>query len=789
MDSLLFGHNDEERIVAVQQAGDTNMRVYTRWENSVSSEDVEFFPFFFLSDESYLKGFPSKYWFKKTSGNNFFQYICAFSKWSEMWDAVHFVIDNYAKQAGRNIESYTDCPVIHLRPDAVSQFLLQTGRTLFKGMDFDDIYRLQLDIETYSKQGFKFSNAERPEDRIILIALSDNRGWEYIINGKEKSEKECLKELISIIREKDPDVIEGHNIHGFDLPYIMKRCGLHGIEFTIGRDGSLPRSFESRATFAERSIDYLSFEIPGRHIIDTWLLVQTYDVSKRSLESYGLKYVAQYFGFAKPDRIYINGDRISWYWDNEPDLLIRYAMDDVHETRQLSEYLSPSMFYLSRIVPFNYGTLARMGSAAKIETLLLREYVRQKASVPKPEAGTQTSGGYTDIFYTGVLGPIIHADVESLYPSIMLQKNIAPKTDSLNIFLSLLKNLTEMRLEAKRAMKSSTNPVDRAKFDAMQSSYKILINSFYGYLGYARGLFNDYAQADNITQTGQKILKHLIGTITQKNGKVLEVDTDGILFVPPSTVHTEEAERTFISAISKELPDGINLAIDGRYKKMLSYKKKNYALLNYQDKIIIKGSSLISRSTEKFGKHFVQQCIDALLNNNVAGLHELYINLSRDISDHKLGVMDFARTETLKDNLEQYSEEVESGKRNRSASYEAALSSGLTWKAGNKISYYITGSEAGSKGFEQSKLADLWDPNFPDENTQYYLKRLDEFSKKFEAFFYPQDFQSIFSLEGLFPFSPEGIQILTMQVEKTDNEEFDVIDAPAVDPKIWLDEA
>ena len=129
----------------------------------------------------------------------------------------------------------------------------------------------------------------------------------------------------------------------------------------------------------------------------------------------------------------------------------------------------------------------------------------------------------------------------------------------------------------------------------MQSSFKILINSFYGYLGYGKGLFNDYDQADIITTTGQELLKKLIHEIELHNGTVIEVDTDGIFFIPPDNVVGEESERKFVEHLSETLPEGINLGFNGRYKKMLSYKKKNYALLHFDNRVTIKGSSLISR--------------------------------------------------------------------------------------------------------------------------------------------------------------------------------------------------
>ncbi|HUL43096.1 MAG TPA: DNA polymerase domain-containing protein [Bacteroidota bacterium] len=789
MNPLLYGSNNEERIVAVSQYGDRTMRVFFREEDTIRSTDHNFFPFFLVSDSSVLRDFGVKTWVKELDGENYFRYLCAFSSWNEMWDAIRLMIERTPQENSGKIETYADLPFLQLRTDAVSQFLLQSGRTLFKGMEFSELHRLQLDIETYTSPGSRFSNANRPGDRIIIIALSDNRGWSYCIDGKSKREDEMLRELVRIICEKDPDIIEGHNIYNFDLPYLLTRCEMFGIDFAVGRDGTSPRVFDSRMSFAERYVKYSAHEIPGRHIIDTWLLVQSYDTQKRSLESYGLKYAAKYFGFAKEDRIYIQPERISWYWDHEPDLLLRYALDDVEETRLLSEHLSQSSFYLTQMLPYNYGAVARMGSAAKIESLLMREYVRQRHSVPKPERGAQTSGGYADIFYTGVLQPIVDVDVESLYPSIMLEEKIAPSREPLGVFSATLGELTRMRLAAKRSMKAATSEGERSQIDALQSSFKILINSYYGYLGYNRALFNDMAAADRVTRTGQQILRQLITAIGESAGTVVEVDTDGIYFVPPPSVQSEEDEERFVERIAKILPKGITLAIAGRFQKMLSYKTKNYALLGYDNRIRIKGSSLTSRSIEKFGRNFLLQGIECLLNNNIDGLHSLYVNLHRDISDHALTAADFARTETLKESIESYLTSVKSGERNRTASYEVAIAAELEWKPGDRVSYYFTGSDAGIKAFENCKLIDAWTADSPDENVHYYLRRLDEFTRKFEPFFQPSDFRKIFSLEDLFGFSAEGIHVLRQHVaQKELNEEEDEADLSRPDPKIWLEE-
>lgn len=786
MNELLYGHNPLEHVVAVYQLNDSTIRIYQRKNGQVSYNDAEFFPFFFLASERYLEGYTKKYWLKKLEGSNYYQYLAAFPRWSEMWDAVRHVLREYNKTTLSRAENYTEAEVIHLRPDPVAQYLMQSGTTYFKKMAFEDLYRLQLDIETYSKD-YKFSNPRKTEDRIILISLSDSQGWEEVIDGRKEKEPEMLRKLTRLIQEKDPDVIEGHNLFGFDLPYLLQRCDLHGIEFLIGRDESLPRPITSRPGQSDKAAGVLFYELNGRNLVDTLLLAQTYDMSARTLESYSLKYLAQHFGFASGNRTYIPGNRISWYWDHEPNTLAAYALDDVRETRMLSEHLSPSYFYLSQIVPLPYSTITRAGSTVKIESLLLREYLRLRHSVPKPTPGAQTSGGYSDIFMTGLLSDVVHADVESLYPSIIVSKQIKPRYDSLRIFPTLLKELLAMRLDAKKKMQRSKQPLTRSKYDAMQSSYKILINSFYGYLGYGNGLFSDFEQADNVTTTGQELLRRIIKQVELYNGTVIEVDTDGLFFLPPDNVRGNDQEQAFVQRLSSTLPEGITLAYTSHYRKMLSYKKKNYALLTQDEKIIIKGSSLTSRSMERFIRRYLRECIECLLRVDINGLHQLYVTYAHRIRNHEIDVYDFCRTETLRDSLERYDAELTVGKRKPSAAYEVAKRAGLIVRPGQSISYYVTGSHAGIKIADNAKLAEEWDPNFPDENTAYYHSRLDDASSKFEVFFRLEDFKKIFSADDLFGFSAEGISILTRSVQpekgvvrRTEEEE-------AEEFAIWLD--
>ena len=764
-DVTLFGKSTTQRIVAVhaiggkRHAGPARMRVYTRSADTaqVVATDEPVYPFFFLSDIRLLASFPrQRYQYQRLNGGNHFAFLVVFTSWHDYWEALNHVERLAARDEG------IQAPLYRIS-SPVQQYLMQTGNTLFKGMAFDEIHRMQLDIETYTEGGFP--NPSRPQDEVFIIALSDNRGWRHLLHSKESTEKRILEELVEVIRARDPDVIEGHNIFAFDFMYLRARYKRHRIPFAIGRDGSEPRSFPSSMRFAERSIDFPALDIAGRHIVDTYFQVMSYDVFKRNLPGYGLKTVARYFGFAPEGRTYIDGNEISPMWRSDPDRVLRYALDDVIETGHLARLLSGSTFYLTQMVPAPYGQIARTGPASKIEALFVREYLRKKESIPTSTWGSQTMGGYTDVFFTGVAGPIVYADVESLYPSIMLNYNIRPKFDSLNLFPELLQKLTSLRLDAKKRMNNAEDEQTRSELDALQSSFKILINSFYGSLGFSHAVFNDFSEADRVASIGQDLLRQIIALLEREEATVIEVDTDGVLFVPPASIQGEEAERAFVAQLSEEMPEGIRIGFDGRFRKMLSYKKKNYALLAYDGSLKFKGSSLVSRSSERFGRAFVRRAIEQVLEADFSGLHTLFLDTRQRIIDHTWAVEDFARTETLKDTLGQYQADVRAGKRQRAASYELALQrleeTGQPARKGDRITYYIRGNDPNSASYECAAFSEHWSPDHPDENTAYYLRRLDEFALKLEPFFDKFDFKLIFSPEDLFGFDPSGIALRT----------------------------
>jgi DNA polymerase elongation subunit (family B) len=523
---LLFGDPADPGVVAVEIASKTEVDVYRRVAGRLTRERRPILPFLLVEDVALLAGFKPAHETRALAGDFRYRVLVTFGS----LDALEA-----AKRHLRNVTGKTpnapDAPYLVLA-DPIEQHLMLSGTTFFIGMDFGELRRLQLDIETYISPGFEFPSAAREGDRVIAISLTDSTGFERLLKGSEMDERAMLEEMVRIVQARDPDVVEGHNLFRFDLEYLETRARRHKMKLKLGRDGGELRARPSRMQIAERSIAYRRYDIPGRSIIDTWILAQHYDISSRELESLGLKQLAQHFGLARKDRVYIDASKISYYFEHEPEKLYEYALDDARETRALAETLSPSYFVQAQIFPYSYQSAVLRGNATKIDALMMRAYLAAGHSIPEPSPPTAVAGGYTEIRRCGVAHGVLHCDVTSLYPSLMLQYRHAPAADRLGVFLKMLGDLRSLRVQAK-GLARELKGAERRNADALQQTFKILINSFYGYLGFSLGHFNDFGAANALTKRGRDLIQRAVAKLEEQGAQVIEVDTDGIYFTPP----------------------------------------------------------------------------------------------------------------------------------------------------------------------------------------------------------------------------------------------------------------
>jgi len=729
-DELVYGFTPDPGLVALEHApGETSdeMTLFIRQDGTLTTRQEPFSPFLWMTKADWLKDFEPAPEITKLAGENPYRFLARFTTWSNLERAL-----NHLKKTTGRTPSNPTAPYFVLR-DPVQQFLLATGRTTFGDMLLPDAHFLFIDIETDCGEDHEFSNPDREEDRVLAIALSDGNGWEQLLSAQDLDEKALLKEFIKIVKKRDPDVVAGHNLFKFDLPYLETRAKRHRVTLTLGRDGSRMKISSSRFSAAERTLTYPKAHLYGRQVVDTYLLALSYDVSHRALENHTLKTVARHFGVAPKDRTYIEGDQIAATFRSDPDAFARYALDDIRETAAITPILLNANFAQSQILPFPLETICLRGNAGKIESLLLREYLRDGHSIPAPEPAHSFEGGYTDLFFEGLARDVQHCDVRSLYPSILLLEGRNPHSDTLGVFLQLLSHLRTFRIDAKkRAIEPGIDPHQANRWDALQTTFKILINSFYGYLGFPQARFNDYDLAATVTEQGRDILRGMVAKLRELGARPIEIDTDGIYYTPPSGLEGK-ALKTFQKDFRSHLPKGIEVEFDGHYPAMFSYKMKNYALLEEDGTVILKGAALKSRGMEPFLRDFLREWLTLTLHGRTEEITEMVIRRRAEVAERRLPIEKLAKREKLNDSPATYQRKREAGGKSRQPVYEVVLTSGKPFQAGDAVSYYVTGTKKKVPIYANAKLASEFDPAARDENVLFYLGKLDALAKKLDA--------------------------------------------------------
>ena len=617
-----------------------------------------------------------------------------------------------------------------------SQWLIQQRARLYSGLPFAGLRRCQLDIETATAEPGGFSDARQPADRILAIGLQCGTRRELLVLGEETDAGEIrlLLAFNDLLRELDPDTIEGHNIFKFDLDYLRQRCKRHKLPCKWGRFGRPAEFRNSRLKVAERWVDFPRCDLPGRAVIDTYLLVQLYDITAREMTGYGLKDAAVYFGVTPESgagRTYIEGSRIQDEFRANRERFLAYLADDLRETKGVADVLLPTYFEQARAFPIQLQEAALRGTAGKIDLLFLEEYYHARASCPAPIEISSFEGGFTRSFQEGVFHHVLHFDVASLYPSLLLHLNRNPRSDNLGVFIPMLRRLREYRLKYKQLAKSAPTAAERDEAQARQAAFKILINSFYGYLGFSGARFGDGELAAEVTKQGRELLQRLIEEFQQQGCTILEADTDGIYL---SSERDYADPEGLLAKVAGTMPPGIELEYDGRYDAMFCYKAKNYALATGSE-ITLRGSALRSRGIEPFLKQLGDQLIAFLLGVSADSPLAGIAALKARIQTQEYPVASLAKTEALSQNPEAYAQWVAAGGKPRRAAAEVALQMEPRPRMGERVSYYIGPKQKGqTSDWQRAKPLGNFDAKTAPYDPCYYLDKIDDWLERYGRF-------------------------------------------------------
>jgi DNA polymerase elongation subunit (family B) len=647
-------------------------------------------------------------------------------------------------------------PVTHVRElgaetilvlPAEEQYLVATGRTYFRDLSFDQIHRLQFDLET--------TGLDPRRDRIFMAAVRAHDGRRTVLEATsvdDAGEADLIRRLVAAVEAADPDVIENHNLHWFDLPFLDRRARTLGVPLSLARIG--PAGLRRRAArrgSANESDDArrVRFIIPGRELIDTLDAVRRYDFSTRELPSHGLKAVARHLGLATKEREYIPGAQIFDVYTRDPARVRRYATSDVDEVAGISRMLGGAAFALAQMAPRRYERLSDAGAATGvIDPLLVRAYLRATTALPahQPSDGTPHSGAALHLFASGVAHRVVKADVASLYPSLMRAYRIGPARDKLGALLALVDRLVERRLEAKaKAKLAPEGSAERHTHEATSAAMKIVVNSAYGYLAAGGDLtrFADVHAANEVTRRGRETLELMCRELAARGVTLIEADTDGVYFAVPESWN-EGDERRVVDEVAALLPPLVQLELEGRYAAMLSHEPKNYALLKYDGSLVLRGVAFRSSRAEPFGEAFLRRAIARLLSGDISGVRDVYTDAVTSLRRREVRTHDVSSRVRLTKSPAKYASARD---RRRELPYEAMLASGrVEWSVGERVRVYRTRAGEG-RVVDAEDDVDLEHRSDPrDYDVEHYVRVLREnFASRLARAFAPEDWDSLFS--------------------------------------------
>ena len=497
---------------------------------------------------------------------------------------------------------------------------------------------LAFDIEVY---GDFSGHQKHKQDPIIMISF---KGEEFnkVITWKKinapyvetvKNEKELLEKFVEVIQKYNPDYITGYFTDGFDFPYIKLRADELDVKMDLGIDKSL-------LIIKKEKTGFTSAKIKGIPHLDMYKFVSRIMGGGLRIDTFNLNTVArEILGEKKLD--FDLGD-ISEVWDSgDIKELAEYNLRDSDLAYKLCRELLPNLNELSKLVGMPIYDVCRATYGSLVENYLIKkakDYNEIIPNRPKYDAITERrnetyEGAFVMEPKPGFYDKIVVYDFKSIYPSIIVTKNISPSSlnsskgnktpeveikgkkrhyyfDTKETFIpKVVKELILKRNEIKKQLKEKKDSALSGRSYAL----KTVANAIYGYLGFFGSRYHSMECAASITAWARYYIQDVIKKAQKEKFEVIYSDTDSIAIF--MNKKTKKESLDFLEKVNKNLPGIMELELENFYDYGLfvskkgeesSGAKKKYALIDSKGEIKIIGFetvrgdwSLIARETQK----------------------------------------------------------------------------------------------------------------------------------------------------------------------------------------------
>ncbi len=504
------------------------------------------------------------------------------------------------------------------------------------------------DLETLSPG--RFSDPKR--DAIVQASYVDE-AEQHVYTWKKtdrpyvtlcKDEKEMVQALVDKIKARDPDIVVTYNGDMFDFPYLKERCHRLGVKFDINADGSEP--VIKRKGMAKGAV-----KVRGRQHIDAYQIVRLLArTGAISLVKFDLESVAKALYGEEKEKVKPEEINQAWATGKGLERVADYNLADAVYTLRIAKDYLPLTMAMARLTKQTAFDVSRSSTGVLVEYLLIDKSFRNDLLIPnkphedevKARLERSFEGGYVKSPIAGLHENIAVLDFRSMYPTIIISHHISP--DTLNcacckgndlhkaptgdwfcdkrqgFFSSLLEDILKTRIGIQADMKKHPKEsIDYKVRYARQWALKILLNSFYGVLGYSRFRWYSRECAIAVTAWGRHYVREVLNAAEKAGFAPLYADSDSAFLVVPAGRGEEEVKK-FAADVNEKLPGVMELEFEGFYKRGIfvtkkegGAAKKKYALIDFEGNLTIVGFEYVRRDWAGIAKETQKAVLEAIL--------------------------------------------------------------------------------------------------------------------------------------------------------------------------------